>query len=204
VEHDRLIGELENSIDLLFDDQECGSGRMNSFQALIDSVNCDWRQTQREFIGYQQFGRDDEDAGERQESLLASRKVAAALVTFFLQNWESVVRPRKGVADTLATRSLPEDKGQILFNRQAGEDAATLWNMGDATARNSMGRGACDISPVNSDSSLRRANKTRNHSGHCRFSSAVGAEDRLYRALANLEVDVEKRTIGTVGGINVG
>src|SRR3984957_5680311 len=204
IEHERFIRELENSIHLLFDDQECGPGRMNSLQAFIDSVNCDWRETQRKLIGYQQFGRDDENAGERQESFLASRKVAAALVTFFLQNRESVVRSRKGVADTLATRSLPEDKCQILFDRQAGEDAATLWNMGDAKARNAVCRPVRGISPVNSDGSLGGANKTCNHSGYCRFSGAVGAEQRLNRTLAYLEADVEKRTIVTIGGINVG
>ena len=59
---------------------------MDLLQPLVDGVNDDRRQPERELVGDQQAGGDDQHLGQRQHALLTARQRSRSLLSPFLED----------------------------------------------------------------------------------------------------------------------
>jgi hypothetical protein len=64
LQYNGLIGEFEDSVNLLFNDEKSCAGSVYLSKPFVHRVHSDRRQSEREFVSDQKLGRNDQNAGQ--------------------------------------------------------------------------------------------------------------------------------------------
>ena len=106
--------------------------RLIASQTLVDGIDNDGRQTQRELVGDKELRRHDQHLGQREQALLAPRKRPRGLLAALAQNGKLLVGPREVLRHAGAAGALAEDQHEVLLDGEAGEDTPALHHVGHA------------------------------------------------------------------------
>ena len=141
-----------------------------------------------------------QDARHRQHLLLAARQARALAAGALLQVGEH----RVDLLDAHAALGQRGRQQQVLFGRQAGEDAALLGAVADAQPRDAVrGHGDRSRCPCTLIEPLRRADQAHDGAQRARAAGAVAAEQRHDLAFVDVEVHAVQHVRFAVPGVQV-
>ncbi|MGY4313460.1 hypothetical protein ACVWW1_002763 [Bradyrhizobium sp. JR3.5] len=141
------VGNGRGEAEILFDQQDGESLRLQARNGVPDLLNDDRRQPFGRLVQHQEARAGAQDARNRQHLLLAARELGALAVEPLLQ----VGKQREDLVERQAARAHHRRQQQILAHVEAGENAALFGTECDAEPRNLVRRGADDLLVVEAD-----------------------------------------------------
>ena len=93
VEHDHPVAQAERVAHLLLDDEQRRSRVAEAGEALVELVDDDRRQPERQLVGDEDLRHLDQHPGQRQHALLAARQRAGRLAAALAEPREQLVGP---------------------------------------------------------------------------------------------------------------
>src|SRR5665648_460545 len=126
-----VVGDGEDVLHVLFDDQDRGARADEEYHGLVDALDDHGRETERDFVEQQDLRVGHQGAPDGQGLLLAAGEARRLALDQGLEEREEL-HHRVGVPVALAT-AVGADL-QVLENGEAGEDAAALGHERDAHA----------------------------------------------------------------------
>ena len=183
IEHDRLIGEGQDLLRLLFDDDHRQASTAKFAQSGQQFVDDDWRQSLGRLVEQQQAWVEDQRAPDGQHLLLSAGQL-----------------PTHGLAPLLKAREKPvdpldrpgpwnRDRRQVLFDSQRAEDVALLGRPADATPRAQVRRKRRDVLAAELDSAAKTRGDANQRIDKGCLADAVAAEQRQRLAVLEYEAD---------------
>lgn len=172
-------------------------------ERLVEPVDHDRRQAERDLVEQHQFGRGHEGAADGQHLLLAARKRGTrvpALVAEHLEELEHLVAPAQPLA---LGRSGPPAEQEVLLDGEVGDDAPGLHEVGEPRPHHLVAAPLVDRPAVERDLACGDRDHPADRPRRGRLPCAVRAEHREHLAFGDIERDVLQGLKGAVSGRDV-
>jgi hypothetical protein len=197
-QHHRAAGKLQRTVHVLLDEQDRHALAVHPGKCFVQGVDRHRREPERELVADQQPGLGHQGAPNCEHLLLAARQRAGALLSPFRQHRERVVDPRQSLPQLRGDQGHRCAEGQVLLDRQVGEDAAAFLAVGDAVSGALMDGAAGHLGAESDNRPRGQADGAHDRAAQGRFATAVRAEDCGDLSFPDREGDVPQRHHGAV------
>ena len=198
-----MLGELERSGQLLFDDEKRGACAADLPQRPVHVVHHPGGEPEGELVDDEQLRRYREDAGEREHALLASREGARELAAPVGEPREALESARERVGCALAAEGAREGEAEVVLDVQGCEHRTPLGSVSDAQADEPPRRKTGDLLTGEEDPAFCQGHEPGRDTGDRRLSCTVRAYERGDRTRGDRQGHAEQRPETTVCGRDV-
>ena len=204
-QHGDRGGDAHGALGILLDNDAGDAAPVDRRDPLVDLVDDDGRQAERQLVEQDQLRRRHERPADRDHLLLAAGHLRDRLLASIGEPREQAVDILQRVAQHRPAAWQERAAHQIFLHRHAGEQAAAFRHQSHAQADNLFGRQRIDAPALELDAAGDMGRSPAIHHAddgaqQGRFAGAIRADDGVDRALFDAEPDAVERAALAVKG----
>ena len=165
-------------MDVLLDQQDRAALALELGDGLEDPLDHEWRQPEGRLIEQEQARPAHEGPPDRQHLLLAARQRPAGLLQPLLEQREESEHHVQVGRDRLGVSLRDGSQTEVVADRQATEDPASLRAVRDAEGHDPVGRCVRDIGPFERNGPVRWPEQPRDRAQDGRLARPIRADQR--------------------------